>query len=235
MQWPFPCLQYLIFSQLFRKFEARMSKRKDSYKHERRNRVEEPTRTTWGNVAAEEEEENQAKRAREAEPKIVKEKANFGLTGNLAKDEVTGNMYNGVLLKWSEPADAASPTKRWKLFVFKEDKIIDTLHLHRQSAYLVGRDNRVADILVAHESISKQHCVIQYRKIETTTTVFDKDGNEIPKTTRTVKPYIMDLASANKTLVNGEALDDARYYELKEKDGIRFGMSSREYVLMCDN
>ena len=37
----------------------------------------------------------------------------------------------------------------------------ELLHIHRQSAYLIGRDRAVADILVEHPSCSKQHAAIQ--------------------------------------------------------------------------
>ena len=49
-----------------------------------------------------------------------------------------------------------------------------------------------------------------------------------------IKPYLMDLGSTNKTYLNGEELDDSRYYELKEKDLIKFGQSLREYVVICE-
>jgi len=42
----------------------------------------------------------------------------------------------------------------------------ETLHLHRQSKYAIGRDERVADIKIAHLSCSLQHAVIQYRRKE---------------------------------------------------------------------
>ena len=51
-----------------------------------------------------------------------KEKADFGLSGALAADAVTGNMLNGVVLKFSEPADARPPPakgKKWRFYVFK--------------------------------------------------------------------------------------------------------------------
>ena len=54
------------------------------------------------------------------------EKPNFGLSGALAKDERHGNMYRGVQLKWSEPADACMPKRRWRLYVFKNDEMIGT-------------------------------------------------------------------------------------------------------------
>lgn len=49
---------------------------------------------------------------------------------------------------------------------------------------------------------------------------------------RTVKPYILDLGSANGTYVNNQRIDARRYVELMEKDVVKFGYSSREYVLL---
>lgn len=177
----------------------------------------------WGKA----DEEND--KAENEEP-IVKEKANFGLTGMLSKDVATGNTVNGVVMKWSEPLDSAKPDRQWRLYVFKESEMIETLHLHRQSAYLVGRDNRVADIVVAHPSCSKQHAVIQYRKVRRK----DRSGSN-GSSEEVVLPYLMDLQSAHRTFVNGEAIEDSRYFELREKDCIRFGASTREYVLLHES
>lgn len=49
---------------------------------------------------------------------------------------------------------------------------------------------------------------------------------------RRVKPYIIDLGSGNGTYLNNQRIDAQRYYELKEKDVLKFGFSSREYVLL---
>ncbi len=133
-----------------------------------------------------------------------------------------------MVLKWSEPDDARTPTKRWRLYVFKEDKLIDTLHIHRQSAYLVGREVKIADIPVNHPSCSKQHAVIQFRLLE-------KEDKAALTTTRSVHPYILDLESTNGTWLNGKKIEASRYTQLMEKDCIRFGNSSREYVLLHDN
>ena len=48
-------------------------------------------------------------------------------------------------------------------------------------------------------------------------------------------PYIIDLGSANGTYLNTERIEPQRYYELKEKDMVKFGFSSREYVLLHEN
>jgi smad nuclear-interacting protein 1 len=194
----------------------------------------------WGNAATEAELDAQATASEGGN--VVKEKANFGLSGALAEDEATGNMKNNVVLKFCQPLDSASPDKMWRFYVFKGDDILETLHLHRQSSYLVGRDERVADVVLAHPSISKQHCVIQFRKVEVVAAARGPSAEERelgilarqqPQRRTVVRPYIMDLQSTHKTFLNGTALDDSRYYELREKDSLKFGMSSRDYVLMC--
>ena len=48
-------------------------------------------------------------------------------------------------------------------------------------------------------------------------------------------PYIIDLGSSNGTYLNNNRIDPQRYYELKEKDVIKFGYSTREYVLLHEN
>jgi smad nuclear-interacting protein 1 len=118
-----------------------------------------------------------------------------------------------VQLKYSEPSDTAHALPGWKLFVFKGNDMVQKVHIDGQSSYLIGKDEIVCDISILHASCSKQHAVLQYRK--------DKPY-----------PSLMDLKSTNKTHLNGNAVDSARYYELRHKDIIRFGESSREYVVM---
>eukprot|EP00612_Vaucheria_litorea_P007644 CAMPEP_0171470260 /NCGR_PEP_ID=MMETSP0946-20130122/62_1 /TAXON_ID=109269 /ORGANISM="Vaucheria litorea, Strain CCMP2940" /LENGTH=227 /DNA_ID=CAMNT_0011999643 /DNA_START=199 /DNA_END=882 /DNA_ORIENTATION=- len=161
----------------------------------------------------------------ESKPNVIKEAADFGLSGALSKDTKTGNIYKGIVLKWSEPEDSRTPTKRWRLYVFKNSEICQTMHIHRQSAYLIGRERKIADIPVDHPSCSKQHAVLQYRLKET-------NKEEEMVTIREVRPYIMDLASTNGTQLNSELIEASRYYELVEGDCLKFGHSSREYVLL---
>ena len=42
----------------------------------------------------------------------------------------------------------------------------------------------------------------------------------------------MDLESTNGTFLNGERIEAARYYELKHGDVVKFGGSTRDYVVM---
>ena len=144
--------------------------------------------------------------ANESEPVIEKEKPNLAVSGNLCKDT---NTYNGVVIKYNEPSEARKPKKRWRMYCFKDDKELPFYPMHRQSAYLIGKDRRVADIPVDHPSCSKQHAVFQYRVVEYNR----KDGS----TGRTIKPYIIDLGSTNGTFVNNKQVEAQRYFELREK------------------
>lgn len=168
-------------------------------------------------------------------------KADFGLSGALATDERTGNTYNGVVLAFTEPPEARAPNTRWRLYVFrkrregqadgggggggKDAELIETLHVSRQSAYLFGRERKVADVPVDHPSLSKQHCVLQYRA-----TPDARFGGRV-----NCRPYLMDLGSTNGTFLNGERLEDARYYEMRKGDVMTLGGSTREYVLLTEN
>ena len=117
------------------------------------------------------------------------------------------------------------------------------LYIHRQSAYLLGRDRKVADIPLDHPSCSKQHSVLQYRLVPVTR----QDGT----TAKRVQLYVMDLNSANGTFVNNKKIESQKYIQLLEKvsevvipeimvmtrcfqDVLKFGFSSREYVLLHD-
>lgn len=153
-----------------------------------------------------------------------KEKPNFELSGKLTEDM---NTVNGVVIKYAEPQDARKPKRRWRLYPFKGEKALPTLYIHRQSAYLMGRDRKVADIPLDHPSCSKQHAALQYRLVS-----FQKEGGIEG---RRVRPYIIDLESANGTFVNNIKLEPRRYHELLEKDVIKFGFSTREYVLLHEH
>ncbi|KYK66610.1 FHA domain-containing protein [Toxoplasma gondii TgCatPRC2] len=150
---------------------------------------------------------------------------NFEPSGLLSEDRGE-NSRNGVSLKHTEPADAAMPSKKWRLYMFKNDRTKPaaevanqepdkTLHLHRRSSFIFGKDNRVADILLMHPTISKQHAVLQFRR---------KLGD--------VSPYIIDLESTNGTYLNGAKIETCRYYQLREQDTLRFGKSTRDFVLL---
>lgn len=114
------------------------------------------------------------------------------------------HFHNKCTVCWSTLKQARKPTVKWRLYVFKNGEAQDSaLYIHKQSAYMIGRDRKVADIPSDHPSCSKQHAVLQYRHTE-------KEGPDgmMHKATR---PYLLDLGSTNGTFINGERIDPQRY------------------------
>eukprot|EP01120_Amphizonella_sp_Union-15-10_P014161 TRINITY_DN6783_c0_g1_i1.p1 TRINITY_DN6783_c0_g1~~TRINITY_DN6783_c0_g1_i1.p1 ORF type:complete len:369 (-),score=104.23 TRINITY_DN6783_c0_g1_i1:27-1133(-) len=150
-------------------------------------------------------------------PEIIKEKPNFNQSGLLTKEQRT---FKGVELKYLEPNDSSKPRTKWRLYPFKESQSFEPYKIYKKSSYLLGRDTKVCDIILANPSCSKQHAVIQYRSVQ------KEDGQKV------TRPYIMDLGSTNGSYLNGSKLDDHRYIQLIERDIITFGYSKKEYVLI---
>lgn len=106
-------------------------------------------------------------------PAAEKEKPNFELSGALVEDT---NTFRGVVIKYNEPPEARIPKRRWRLYPFKNDEPLPVMYIHRQSAYLLGRQRQIADIPIDHPSCSKQHAVFQYRS-EHVTSWFTSEVN----------------------------------------------------------
>ncbi|GFP54877.1 FHA domain-containing protein DDL [Trichoderma asperellum] len=164
----------------------------------------------------------------DGDPEKPKEKPNMGNTGRLAalSNSVAQADGTSIVLKYHEPAEARKPppSDHWKLFVFKGGDIIDTIDLSARSCWLIGREMAVVDLLAEHPSLSKQHAVIQFRYTEKRNEYGDKIGK--------VKPWVIDLESANGTILNDGKIPSSRYLELRDKDMLLFGHSTREYVIM---
>ena len=166
--------------------------------------------------------------AKGEDPPAEKQKPNFAPTGKLAAESNTIKQTGGgpaIILKYHEPPEARKPpaSAPWRMYVFKGSEIVDTIPLATQSCWLFGREAAVVDYLVEHPSSSKQHAVVQFRYIEKTTEFGDRKGK--------VRPYVIDLESANGTMVNGEKVPEGRYVELRDADVVSFGHSTREYVV----
>ncbi|XP_063703483.1 smad nuclear-interacting protein 1-like [Culicoides brevitarsis] len=194
--------------------EANRDRKMDHHRRRRRN-DDDDGNYEWG---------KRDDRQKDESPEKEKEKPNFGLSGKLAEDT---NKVNGVVIKYAEPPEARIPKKRWRLYPFKGEQSLPTLYIHRQSCYLIGRDRKICDIPVDHPSCSKQHAALQYRLMP-----YERnDGTEGKR----VIPYIIDLESANGTFLNNKPIEAKKYHQLMEKDVLKFGFSTREYVILTEN
>ncbi|MCJ1436939.1 hypothetical protein MMC27_006322 [Xylographa pallens] len=154
-----------------------------------------------------------------------KQKPNFAPSGLLAAETNTVSNTT-IILKYNEPPETRLPpaSAPWRLYVFKGTTTLDTLLLYTRSCWLFGRESAVVDYATEHPSCSKQHAVVQFRYVEKKDEFGERVGN--------VKPYVLDLESANGTRVNGEVVPERRYVELMSGDVLKFGESTREYVLI---
>ena len=82
----------------------------------------------------------------------------------------------------------------------------------------------VADVPVEHPSASKQHAVLQFRHVVKKDEFGEKRGG--------VSLYLLDLDSANGSFLNGERVEGRRYVEVRHGDVLKWGESTREYVIL---
>ena len=98
---------------------------------------------------SESSESSEASQSRSRSASNEKEGVNLGLSGALTED---ANTVAGTVVKYSEPPEARKPRRKWRLYVFKGNEELPILYIHRQSAYLLGRDRKVADVPLDHPS-----------------------------------------------------------------------------------
>ena len=128
----------------------------------------------------------------------------------------TLNTHNS--LKYFECEDACNPRRHsnsFKLFIFKDKTVQETVDLSLRSYFRLGRDDKLNQIPLLHQSVSSQHAVLQYRL---------REGR--------CRLYLMDLDSSNGTRINGETMEAKRFYEILDGDVVNFGASTRDFVFM---
>lgn len=110
------------------------------------------------------------------------------------------------------PAWAATvPPTEYSLEILKEGSIIDKVILNSKCHFVIGRQADIVDIALEHPSISRKHAVLQFR---------DDDAL-----------MILDTGSAHGTYVNKKACVHGVYQRIFVGDIIKFGASSRLYVV----
>ncbi|GJQ15059.1 hypothetical protein GpartN1_g7124.t1 [Galdieria partita] len=110
---------------------------------------------------------------------------------------------------YEEPSWSACLSEPLILEVIKEGTVIDTLKLIGKPYFLIGRTPE-CDIQLDHPSVSRLHAVIQ------------SDGAQV---------YLYDLQSTHGTFLNKTRVDSKQYYLFHVGELLRFGLSSRQFVL----
>jgi len=101
------------------------------------------------------------------------------------------------------------------LLVKKGDTVIEKLAtIQEKKCVIFGRNQSLCDIKLDHPSISRQHAIIAH----------GSSGNV----------YLMDLGSSHGTFKNGKRLEPNKREALADLDIIKFGASTREYIVRLD-
>ncbi|CAH0699574.1 unnamed protein product [Spodoptera exigua] len=106
----------------------------------------------------------------------------------------------------------------YSLEVLKSGMIVDKMDLTKRAYYVFGRLNN-CDVMMAHPTISRYHCVLQYK-------AFAEDG-EPP-----CGWYLYDLGSTHGTFLNKDRVKVSHYTRVRVGHQIKFGNSTRTYILL---
>eukprot|EP01122_Echinamoeba_exundans_P002816 TRINITY_DN127_c0_g1_i1.p1 TRINITY_DN127_c0_g1~~TRINITY_DN127_c0_g1_i1.p1 ORF type:complete len:532 (-),score=66.23 TRINITY_DN127_c0_g1_i1:2576-4117(-) len=97
--------------------------------------------------------------------------------------------------------------------VVKNGVIVETMELSTQDHWVLGRlPPPMVDITLDNPTVSRQHAALVFRD--------------------TGEAYIYDLGSVHGTFVNKRQIKSKTYVELRTGDQLKFGQSSRLYVLV---
>jgi len=112
---------------------------------------------------------------------------------------------------WSPSSEAMSAmTHAWRLDVIRDGVELPPIGIAERAVWVIGRQP-TCDIVLEHGSLSREHAVLQFRS----------NGSL----------YVFDLASTHGTFLNKQRLDPHTYVPLKNGDFLRFGASTRQYVV----
>ncbi|RVE45607.1 hypothetical protein evm_009720 [Chilo suppressalis] len=104
------------------------------------------------------------------------------------------------------------------LEVLKSGMIVENIDLTKKSFYVFGRLAN-CDVVMAHPTISRYHCILQYKS-------FAEEG-EPP-----CGWYLHDMGSTHGTFLNKERLKSNHYTRVRVGHQIKFGSSSRTYIML---
>ncbi|CAK8693215.1 unnamed protein product [Clavelina lepadiformis] len=145
----------------------------------------------------------------------------------IMKSKSEGSKLPPQKLKYEKP-DWSTPCEEdeeniYSLEVLKGGSIVDRINLATKEYFIIGRMAE-CDIVLEHPSISRHHAILQFGNPgESDDVEFQKDGSS--------GFYLFDLASTHGTFLNKARVPSEKYYRMKVGHMIKFGGSSRIYIL----
>ncbi|KAJ8902223.1 hypothetical protein NDN08_006631 [Rhodosorus marinus] len=116
---------------------------------------------------------------------------------------------------YEEPQWSGLPSAEYAFEVIKSGVIASKEIISRSDRgyVLLGRDPEQVDLVLAHPSLSRVHAAIQFRKNDPIA-------------------YLIDLNSTHGTFLNKKRVQSGKYTAMSVGDVVKFGESSRIYVLL---
>ncbi len=124
-------------------------------------------------------------------------------------------------IHYKAPSWSAICTENYYFDVLKGGVMKDSIDLSTKDFYIFGRLEE-CDVTMEHPSVSRFHAVVVYR---------GKSNNESSEKGNGF--YIMDLGSTHGTFLNKKPLDPKVYYRLRVGYVVKFGGSTRLYILQA--
>jgi pSer/pThr/pTyr-binding forkhead associated (FHA) protein len=142
-------------------------------------------------------------------------------------------------LPYNEPTWSSIPTNPYVLTVIKNGTIIQTAQLSQKPFHVFGRLPS-CEFQLEHPSISRYHAILQYRPHDKQDSdndpSIDTRNESIISTSVSVNPkeegfYVYDLGSTHGTFINKTKIQMRCYYRLRLGQMVKFGGSSRLFLL----
>ena len=151
-------------------------------------------------------------------------------TENAKLEANTTSSSSDIKLPYTEPAwSGKPPSGLYQLLVIKNGVEIGTVDVSSRSYCVCGRLPS-CDIHLEHPSISRYHAVLQYRP-ESDTTPQNESSAVFSNTPREAGFYLYDLSSTHGTYLTKNKLQPRCYYRIRVGQSVKFGGSSRLFVL----
>ena len=129
------------------------------------------------------------------------------------------------------------PSQRFSLSVIKNGTIIEEVDISNKAYVLFGRLPS-CDVTLEHPSISRHHAVLQYRAAGSSEKDSESESSSQPLFSSAPKEsghYVYDLGSTHGTCLNKNRVDPRCYYRVRLGQMIKFGGSSRLFLLEVVN